>query len=236
MPTLRLKPSPRLQTKFTVMLAVWGGLSIIGTLLLTWFIAVDARADAPFALALGVALLGNALWIVPGALLIGPYCRSLSYEIQDDEVIVRVGIITRSIKHVPYRTVTNIAVKRGPFDRLFGLGTLNIQTAGMSGQQGAEEALIGLPNVQDVYDTVAAALRVYRGAMGADAASVELAKLAEGAARAVETTGGDIVEGAAVLQPLPPQEVTVKIDYGELKPLLETILRELRIIRQNIEL
>ncbi len=101
-----------------------------------------------------------------------PYYKSLRYEIHDDEVIVHVGVITKSVKHVPYRTVTNIVVNRGILDRLFGLGTLNIQTAGMSGQTGAEEALVGLPNVQEVYDLVATELRRFRAGMsptGADA-------------------------------------------------------------------
>jgi uncharacterized membrane protein YdbT with pleckstrin-like domain len=84
----------------------------------------------------------------------------------EDEVIVHVGIITHSIKHVPYRTVTNITIKRDIFDRwFFKLGSLSIQTAGMSGQTGAEENLVGLENVQEVYEMVVTELRRFRGAM-----------------------------------------------------------------------
>jgi membrane protein YdbS with pleckstrin-like domain len=87
---------------------------------------------------------------------------------------VRAGIVTHSIKHVPYRTVTNLTVKRDPLDRwLFGLGTLNIQTAGMSGQTGAEESLVGLSQVQEVYELVAAELRRFRGSMAPTAAETE---------------------------------------------------------------
>jgi uncharacterized membrane protein YdbT with pleckstrin-like domain len=88
-----------------------------------------------------------------------------------DEVIVRAGIVTTSVKHVPYRTVTNITVRRGLMDRwLFGLGTLNIQTAGMSGTTGAEESLVGLPDVQAVYDIVVTELRRFRGSQAPTAA------------------------------------------------------------------
>ena len=63
--------------------------------------------------------------------------------------------------------MTNITVKRDIFDRwFFGLGTLNIQTAGFSGNKGAEERLVGLPNVQEVYEMVAGSLRQFRGGMG----------------------------------------------------------------------
>jgi putative membrane protein len=105
----------------------------------------------------------NALWWVPAVLLSAPYYRSLSYEIQESEVIVRAGIVTRSVKHVPYRTVTNLTVKRGLLDRWLGLGTVDIQTAGMSGTNNVEQSLVGLENAQEVYDLVARELRRFRG-------------------------------------------------------------------------
>lgn len=122
-----------------------------------WYLAISA----------GVILI---CWLV-GMALTGPYYRSLRYEVMADEVIVRAGIVTTSVKHVPYRTVTNITVRRGLMDRwLFGLGTLNIQTAGMSGTTGAEESLVGLPDVQAVYDIVVTELRRFRGSQAPTAA------------------------------------------------------------------
>ncbi len=170
-----LWPDARLQTKLLVIVVVIAVLSLVGVFLLTWFIAGIEDVGDPVGLALLVTAVANVIWIVPVGLAILPYCRSLQYEIHDDEVIVRVGIITQSVKHVPFRTVTNLTVNRGPFDRLFGLGTLNVQTAGMSGQKGAEESLIGLSNFQEVYERVAEALRRYRGAMAPDQAGEELA-------------------------------------------------------------
>ena len=107
----------------------------------------------------------NVIWLIPALLLVKPYYETFQYEVQDDEVIVRSGIITRSVKHVPYRTITNLEIRRDPFDRLLGFGSLKIQTAGMSGQSGAEETLSGLPEVDDVYQMVVTALRRYRGAL-----------------------------------------------------------------------
>jgi hypothetical protein len=86
---------------------------------------------------------------------------------------------------VPYRTVTNLQVKRDILDRwFFNLGTLNIQTAGMSGQTGVEESLTGLPNVQEVYELVATELRRFRGGMAPTAADVDV-EPAEGTAPAL---------------------------------------------------
>ena len=123
---------------------------------------------------IGVTFVLDVLWWIPALILSGPYYNSLSYEVQDDEVIVHVGIWTKSVKHVPYRTVTNLTVKRDPLDRwLFKLGSLEIQTAGFSGQSGAEEKLVGLAEVQEVYEMVGAQIRRFRGAMAPTAAEDE---------------------------------------------------------------
>ena len=107
------------------------------------------------------------------------FYRSLSYEIGDEQVIVRQGVLTRAVKHVPYRTVTNITAKRGLIDRWLGLGTLDIQTAGMSGTQQAEQSLAGLTDPDEVYDLVVAQLSRFRGGMAPTQAEVEAASDAD---------------------------------------------------------
>jgi len=149
-------------------------LILAGGLLLGWLISTDPEIGADggrvFATVVAVA---DVVWYLPGLMLTGPYYRSLSYEVQDDEVIVRAGIWTKSVKHVPYRTVTNLTVKRDILDRWLGIGTLNIQTAGMSGTTGAEERLVGLTDVQEVYEIVVTELRRFRGGMSPTAAEAE---------------------------------------------------------------
>ncbi len=169
MGTKSYKPSPRYLVKMCVGITIAAWLSIIGTLVFTLVIR-DREATIIFGL---MALAEVVVWVV-ALILAAPYYASLSYEIQDDEVIVDVGIITHSVKHVPYRTVTNVVVRRDIFDRwFFGLGSLHIQTAGMSGQSGAEEKLVGLTDVQEVYDMVVTELRRFRGGMAPTAAEVE---------------------------------------------------------------
>ena len=118
MPTRTLKPSPRYLTKLRLILTILALSILVGGVLLIWLISLDANVNSGDTMLIyaGVVAL-DLLWVVPALLLTGPYYRSLSYEIQDDEVIVRVGIWTHSVKHVPYRTVTNLAIKRGILDR-----------------------------------------------------------------------------------------------------------------------
>jgi membrane protein YdbS with pleckstrin-like domain len=160
-----LTPHVAYRTKQLIVAALVALLAVVPTTCLAWLLGTSEGGEAGARLALAVTLTVNALWIVPVLIAIPLYYRSLRYELHHDEVIVRVGIWTRSVKHVPFRTVTNIKVNRDPLDRLLGIGSLNIQTAGMSGQGGAEESLVGLSDVQAVYDQVAERLRRFRTAL-----------------------------------------------------------------------
>jgi membrane protein YdbS with pleckstrin-like domain len=170
-----INPSRRYLAKLRLILTIIALLLLALVIPLLWLITDDANASSDDSLILyGGTLAINLLWYIPGMLLTGPYYRSLNYEIQEDEVIVRAGIWTHSVKHVPYRTVTNLTIKRGILDRwLFGLGSLHIQTAGMSGTPGAEEVLEGLSDVQEVYALVVKELGRFRGAMAPTTTELE---------------------------------------------------------------
>ena len=176
MKTQTFEPGSRYLSKLRLVTTIVALLILLGGLLLGWLLSLDKDMEAgvPRMVIIVTAII-DVVWWAPGMLLTAPYYRSLSYEIQDDEVIVRVGIWTKSVKHVPYRTVTNLTVKRDILDRwFFGTGTLNIQTAGMSGTTGAEESLVGLLNVQQVYEIVVRELRRFRGGMAPNAAGMEV--------------------------------------------------------------
>lgn len=48
------------------------------------------------------------------------------------EIYAKKGIINITKKHVPFRTIVNVRTTKGIFDRLFGIGTVLIETAGGS--------------------------------------------------------------------------------------------------------
>ncbi len=108
--------------------------------------------------------------IVPYWIFYPFYFRNFEYSVISasgesmPEVYVKKGLLNITKKHVPFRTITNIASRAGPLDRLFGIGTVEIETAGYSGanQQGPEEKLEGLPFYEEVRDFVLQELRKYR--------------------------------------------------------------------------
>tara|TARA_Y100000780_G_C13326807_1_gene279879 strand:+ start:48 stop:458 length:411 start_codon:yes stop_codon:yes gene_type:complete len=82
------------------------------------------------------------MWIVflP---LIHLWIKNLSYFIRDDRITIQSGILTKKEKNIPYRSITDFVLVRGPFDRILGIGTIKVQTAGQSAE-GYEGNLSGL--------------------------------------------------------------------------------------------
>ena len=114
----------------------------------------------------------HLVWLVPALIGIVVYVRSIEYAVISEsgtampEVYVKKGIINITRKHVPFRTITNIASRAGVFDRLFRIGTVEIQTAGYSGgptgQGGPEEKLEGIKFYQELAQFVLRELRRFR--------------------------------------------------------------------------
>ena len=112
----------------------------------------------------------DLIWLVPLLTYI-PYCfRSIEFSVKAEtgetmpEVYVKKGVLTITRKHVPFRTITNISSKAGPFDRLFGIGSVHIETAGYSGsqQKGPEVKLEGIVFYEEVRDFILNELRKFK--------------------------------------------------------------------------
>jgi len=112
-------------------------------------------------------LLGIALPFFVGYML---YFNNFEYSVISasgetmPEIYVKKGLLNITKKHVPFRTITNIASRAGPLDRLFGIGNVEIETAGYSGgtQPGPEEKLEGLVFYEEVRDFILQELRKFR--------------------------------------------------------------------------
>lgn len=95
------------------------------------------------------------MWIVsyPIAHL---WIKNLEYIIREDSISIHKGIITKTQQNIPYRSITDFALLRGPYDRIIGIGSIKIQTAGQSHQaSGYEGSLSGLLD----YETLLAELK-----------------------------------------------------------------------------
>ena len=161
-----------------IALTLWLGSMILTVVTLYTFYALD-----PVEFADSVATLGdwgwrlnnwliiiNLIWLIPAEILTPIYIKSIEYSVLSEsgetmpEIYVKKGILTVTRKHVPFRTITNISSNAGIFDRLFGLGSVGVETAGYSGQKqsGPEEKLEGIRFYEEVRDFILNELRKFR--------------------------------------------------------------------------
>lgn len=106
-----------------------------------------------------ISIVLSIIWIISQVLIwaisipiIKLWIKNLAYVIQDDRVTIHKGILTKTQQNIPYRSVTDFALKRTVYDRLLGLGSINIQTAGQSkSASGYEGSLIGLIDYENLH-------------------------------------------------------------------------------------
>jgi len=155
----------------------------------------------------------HLIWLIPSGILSMLYVNRIEYSVITEsgeampEVYVKKGLLNITRKHVPFRTITNISSRAGPFDRIFGIGTIEIETAGFSGQKsgafgGPEEKIEGIVFYEEVRDFILTELRKFR---------------------APYTTTTELIQ---------PHEEAITQDYGFNAEILST-LREIRDILQK---
>ncbi|MEM2878809.1 MAG: PH domain-containing protein [Candidatus Hadarchaeales archaeon] len=94
---------------------------------------------------------------------IGKYYDSIFYTLTENEVMVERGVWWKMKHAVPYARVMSIDVVQGPISRKFGVGTVDVHTAGYTGPAGgssgpgvrrAEASLFGVNNFIELRDRI----------------------------------------------------------------------------------
>ncbi|RMG32621.1 MAG: hypothetical protein D6732_13180 [Methanobacteriota archaeon] len=98
--------------------------------------------------------IASILTAVAGVPFINAYFRSISYTLTETEIIIHKGILTKSLKIIPFRTITNIELKHGFFDRIFRISTVEVMTAGTPAGKSSDEKLTGLPDGKEIKETI----------------------------------------------------------------------------------
>jgi len=96
-----------------------------------------------------VAMIIIPIWI-PAAF------RALEYEIDEDGVKMKGGVVWKKHVTVPYSKITNVDITRGPLQRHYKIGTIHVQTAGSGGKQGekAELKLTGIKELEKIRSVI----------------------------------------------------------------------------------
>jgi uncharacterized membrane protein YdbT with pleckstrin-like domain len=82
------------------------------------------------------------MWIF-STLIAYLWIKNLDYIIREDRVDIHMGILTKTQKNIPFRAITDFVLVRTLYDRMLGIGSVKIQTAGQSVQPSGYEGKLG---------------------------------------------------------------------------------------------
>ena len=181
----RIYPDKALLWKYILQtVVIWLFNFLFLVVITTFFVLISSRKRNPPFFTTPEFQLFLILLFVVLTLILGPlillslylYFRGLEYIVHGDEIIVRKGLFNKSVKHCPFRTITNISTAVGPFDRIFEIGCINIQTSGSSGSKGGkpEEKLEGLRVFQEIREYIITQIREVGGVVGRESPSKEV--------------------------------------------------------------
>ena len=146
-----IKPDKQYYTAQLLILSTLSSIIIIGTIVLNLIIYHEEGPSSEGITVIWLICLGiiSCMWIVflP---IIHLWIKNISYFIRDDRITIQSGILTKKEKNIPYRSITDFVLVRGPFDRILGIGTIKVQTAGQSAE-GYEGNLSGLLDYEPLH-------------------------------------------------------------------------------------
>jgi len=87
--------------------------------------------------------------------------RSYHYYITNERIILEGGILLKKIKSVPYHKITDVSIFQNIIERMLGLSTLNIHTAG-TGMQMPEIRFFGLAEPEKTQSIIVNELKVFK--------------------------------------------------------------------------
>ena len=124
--------SPRLVTVRLISTAIGLSLPLLGTVL----VAVLSGMPGLWALPATVVAIGVLV-----AVLVPRQVRAIGYAERDDDLLIRKGVVLRSLVVVPYGRMQFVDVQAGPLDRWGGIARVQLHTASPS----SDAAIPGLP-------------------------------------------------------------------------------------------
>ena len=91
--------------------------------------------------------------------------ESYTFLLTDDMIIIEKGVIWKRKNAIPYSRVQNINISHNPLERMLGIATVHIHTAGM-GMAYAEGKVSGIPFPDELSEIILRKVRMYKYGSG----------------------------------------------------------------------
>lgn len=83
------------------------------------------------------------------------FFNTIRYELDERYVTKSSGVLWKKRRSIPLEKITNLDVRQGPFERIFGYGKIWVFTPS-TGAAKPEEQLLGIPNPHEMKETIIA--------------------------------------------------------------------------------
>ena len=148
MSAINFQPDPKYKTKqYLIGITVTAFVLILG-ILLQVLIPLSPDATPLMVARILWPIIGGVLilyWVISIPLII-LWFKNLDFFIEDERITIHKGILTKIQQNIPFKAVTDFQLHRSLYDRLLGIGSIRVQTAGQSyAPTGFEGSLVGLP-------------------------------------------------------------------------------------------
>ncbi len=94
------------------------------------------------------------LWLIFGPIYVGRFYRTLHCELTTRALRFKKGVWFHVERTIPLDKIQDLTFKEGPLLRYLGLSILKIETAGQTGQGGADLSLIGIVDAHQFRERV----------------------------------------------------------------------------------
>ncbi|MDH5406581.1 MAG: PH domain-containing protein [Candidatus Aminicenantes bacterium] len=111
----------------------------------------------------GICTAGWVMFMACELFWISAFYRSLEYAVNRDSVRMKKGVFWRKQVTIPYPKITNVDVTQGPVQRMFNIGTIHVQTAGVAGPEGgkAELKMMGVRDLSGLKNAIMEGIKGY---------------------------------------------------------------------------
>lgn len=155
---MEIKPSSKLKTLYALInILLFVGYCVLPVIVLQ---VLRQRPRYLYDLwSLVIAVVGLVVFALL-LLYLPAYIKTLKYELTSEDLRLEGGVFWKRRKVIPYHKITNLNTLQGPLERRFGLGHLNVQTAGHGANTSPEGKLLGLEDFDGIKEKVMQKVRL----------------------------------------------------------------------------
>jgi membrane protein YdbS with pleckstrin-like domain len=144
------KPSPRYLTRLRVVITLWAaGLLILG-ILVGWLFSLNVDNTNQATRIVQVVVISDLVWYLPALKIVQSSYRARTYQFDEDEITIRSGWWTESVRHIPLSSVIAFEIRWDRLDRWLEIGSLEVLIASRHSLNGSRVRLTGLADVEAV--------------------------------------------------------------------------------------